>query len=69
MSNDHPPVQLTVQNHIALVVIDNPPVNALGVAVRRGLQQAIEQAQADANVHAVLIVGKGKAFIAGADIR
>ncbi len=69
MSNAPSPVQLTVHNHIALVVIDNPPVNALGVAVRQGLQQAIAQAEADADVHAVLIVGKGKAFIAGADIR
>lgn len=63
------PVHYRVQHHIAQVVIDNPPVNALGVAVRRGLQQAIAQAQADADVHAVLIVGQGKAFIAGADIR
>ncbi len=69
MNTAHQPVQLTVQNHIAVVTIDNPPVNALGVAVRRGLQDAIAQAQADADVHAVLIVGQGKAFIAGADIR
>jgi 3-hydroxyacyl-CoA dehydrogenase len=63
------PVHLTVQDHIALVSIDNPPVNALGVAVRRGLQQAIALAEADTSVHAVLITGAGKAFIAGADIR
>jgi len=71
MPNDIPsnPVHLTVRQHIALVMIDNPPVNALGVAVRRGLQQAIALAEADANVHAVLITGAGKAFIAGADIR
>ncbi|HEX5354858.1 MAG TPA: 3-hydroxyacyl-CoA dehydrogenase NAD-binding domain-containing protein [Aquabacterium sp.] len=64
-----PAVHLSVHNHVALVSIDNPPVNALGVAVRRGLQQAIAQAEADDRVHAVLIVGQGKAFIAGADIR
>ena len=63
------PVGLKVQDHIAVVTIDNPPVNALGVAVRRGLEQAIALAQADEAVHAVLIVGKGRAFIAGADIR
>ncbi|MGC4061136.1 MAG: 3-hydroxyacyl-CoA dehydrogenase NAD-binding domain-containing protein [Aquabacterium sp.] len=64
-----PAVQYTVHEHIALLVIDNPPVNALGVAVRQGLQAAIAKAQADAGVHAVLIMGAGKAFIAGADIR
>ena len=63
------PVHLTVQDHIALVRIDNPPVNALGVAVRRGLQEAMVLAEADPAVHAVLIFGSGKAFIAGADIR
>jgi len=62
-------VRLRVQDHIAIVTIDHPPVNALGVAVRRGLLQAIAQADADTGVHAVLIVGAGKAFIAGADIR
>ncbi|MBI5924321.1 MAG: enoyl-CoA hydratase/isomerase family protein [Aquabacterium sp.] len=64
-----PAVHVSVHNHVALICIDNPPVNALGVAVRRGLQQAIAQAEADEHVHAVLIVGQGKAFIAGADIR
>jgi 3-hydroxyacyl-CoA dehydrogenase len=63
------PVRTTVREHIALVTIDNPPVNALGVAVRHGLLEAIAQADADASVHAVLITGVGKAFIAGADIR
>jgi len=54
---------------ILLVSIDNPPVNALGVDVRRGLLEAIEAADADAAVKAVLIVGAGRNFIGGADIR
>ncbi|KQR41476.1 3-hydroxyacyl-CoA dehydrogenase NAD-binding domain-containing protein [Acidovorax sp. Leaf160] len=54
---------------VLVVRIDNPPVNALGAAVRQGLLAAIEQAEANAAVRAVLIVGEGKAFIAGADIR
>lgn len=57
------------EGDVLVVSIDNPPVNALGVAVRRGLKDAIGQAGADAAVKAVLIVGVGKAFIAGADIR
>ena len=63
------PVRYEARDHIALVTIDNPPVNALGAAVRQGLLDALTRAQADAEVHAVLITGAGKAFIAGADIR
>ena len=64
-----PVVATRREGDVLVVTIDNPPVNALGVAVRRGLKDAIEQAGADAAVKAVLIVGVGKAFIAGADIR
>ncbi|QCP48929.1 3-hydroxyacyl-CoA dehydrogenase [Trinickia violacea] len=64
-----PAVTRTMHGKILLVGIDNPPVNALGVEVRRGLLAAIEAADADANVAAVLIVGAGRNFIAGADIR
>jgi len=63
--------QVTREQHgdILLVSIDNPPVNALGVDVRRGLLEAIEAADADPAVKAVLIVGAGRNFIGGADIR
>ena len=54
---------------ILVVTVNNPPVNALGVAVRQGLAAAMAQAEADSAVAAVLLVGAGKAFIAGADIR
>ena len=57
------------QGAILIVRIDNPPVNALGAAVRQGLFQAMGQAESDPAVKAVVIVGEGKAFIAGADIR
>jgi 3-hydroxyacyl-CoA dehydrogenase len=63
------PVRYTVSERIAVLTIANPPVNALGWAVRQGLMQGIQQAEADPAVHAVVIVGEGKAFIAGADIR
>ena len=62
-------VHLSVRDHIAFIAVDHPPVNALSTAVRRGLMEAIAQADADADVHAVLVHGRGKAFIAGADIR
>ncbi|MDM9558796.1 3-hydroxyacyl-CoA dehydrogenase NAD-binding domain-containing protein [Bordetella petrii] len=54
---------------ILVLTIDNPPVNALSADVRRGLADAIQAAQDDASVRAVLLVGAGRNFIAGADIR
>ena len=54
---------------ILLVTIDNPPVNALGVDVRRGLMEAIEAADLDASVKAIVLVGAGRNFLGGADIR
>ena len=61
-------VQLEVRGKVAIATIDNPPVNALGAAVREGLASAIKQANADAAVVAIVIASAGKAFIAGADI-
>ncbi|OOH87621.1 3-hydroxyacyl-CoA dehydrogenase NAD-binding domain-containing protein [Comamonas kerstersii] len=62
-------VQTRLDGEVLVVTVNNPPVNALGQAVRADLLAAVEQAAADAAVKAVLIVGEGKAFIAGADIR
>ena len=61
-------VQLEVRGRVAIATIDNPPVNALGAAVREGLTAAIKQANADASVVAIVVASAGKAFIAGADI-
>ena len=55
--------------HILVVTIDNPPVNALGVDVRRGLVEAMDAADAAPDVAAVLLTGAGRNFIGGADIR
>ncbi|MBV9522761.1 MAG: enoyl-CoA hydratase/isomerase family protein [Alphaproteobacteria bacterium] len=57
------------QGSIAVLTIDNPPVNALSVAVRQGLLDSLQRASADAAVTAIIVIGKGKTFIAGADIR
>ncbi|KXU86223.1 3-hydroxyacyl-CoA dehydrogenase [Paraburkholderia monticola] len=54
---------------VLLVTIDHAPVNALSADVRRGLLAAIDAAEAEPAVEAVLIVGAGRNFIAGADIR
>jgi 3-hydroxyacyl-CoA dehydrogenase len=63
------PVTHELRGKVLLVTIDHPPVNALGVDVRRGLAAAIEHAESNDAVQAVLIVGAGRNFIAGADIR
>ncbi|HXZ09483.1 MAG TPA: enoyl-CoA hydratase-related protein, partial [Paraburkholderia sp.] len=62
-------VSRELRGKILLVTIDHAPVNALSADVRRGLLAAIEAAEADHAVEAVLIVGAGRNFIAGADIR
>lgn len=62
-------VTSTLHGNIALVTIDNPPVNALGVAVRQGILEAVERADADPAVAAIVLHGAGKNFIGGADIR
>jgi 3-hydroxyacyl-CoA dehydrogenase len=53
---------------IAVLAANNPPVNALGLAVRQGLQAGIERAEAE-GAKAVLIYGTGRTYFAGADIR
>ncbi|MFP3601676.1 3-hydroxyacyl-CoA dehydrogenase NAD-binding domain-containing protein [Paraburkholderia sp. SIMBA_053] len=58
-----------LRGKVLLVTIDHAPVNALSADVRRGLLAAIEAADSDPSVQAVLIVGVGRNFIAGADIR
>ena len=61
-------VRLARDGEIAIATIDNPPVNALGQALRADLAAVIGQADADPDVTAIVIAAAGRAFIAGADI-
>ena len=54
---------------VALVLIDNPPVNAIGKDVYDGLLNTLESLEHDSSVRAVLIAAEGRTFIAGADIK
>jgi len=67
------PVQLiptTLQaDNIAIINIDNPPVNALSHGVRQGIVDAITQAEQNENIKAIVIYCQGRTFIAGADIK
>jgi 3-hydroxyacyl-CoA dehydrogenase len=58
-----------VHGDVALITLDNPPVNGLGYATRIGIAQGLAKAQADANLRAVVINGAGRAFSGGADIK
>ena len=62
-------VTLSLHNTIALISINNPPVNAISQAVREGLLDTVTSAIAAENVHAIVIACEGKTFIAGADVR
>lgn len=63
------PVVYAVQDGIAVLTVENPPVNALGQAVRAGLIAGLDKADADPTVSAAIIIGGGRTFIAGADIK
>src|SRR5262249_53140178 len=58
----------TMQGAVAVIRLDNPPVNGLGHPVRAGILTALDRANADPAVSAVVLLGAGKAFSAGADI-
>src|SRR5438270_158703 len=62
-------VQLTKDNDIAIIMINNPPVNALSPGVPEGISEAIEQVDKDPTVKAAVLIGAGKTFVAGADIK
>ncbi len=61
-------VSLDRQGRIAVVTVNNPPVNALSHHVRQGLRDAINQAAGDSGAAAIVIACAGRTFIAGADI-
>ncbi len=58
-----------VQDGVAVITMDNPPVNGLGNALRAALMELLKKADADSAAKAVLLVGSAKAFSGGADIR
>jgi 3-hydroxyacyl-CoA dehydrogenase len=59
---------LTVEDGIAVITIDNPPVNALSQGVRQGIKDGLEQCLSDDSVDAIVLICAGRTFIAGADI-
>jgi len=58
-----------VRGNVAVITLDNPPVNGLGYETRKGIADGLSKAADDAAVKAIVITGAGKAFSGGADIR
>lgn len=58
----------TIQDGIAVIVLDSPPVNSLGHALRQWIVQQLDAAQKDPSVRGVVLTGSDKAFSAGADV-
>ncbi len=69
MSTETSPVRLLVKGAIAVITIDNPPVNAMSGAVRKGLIDTLTKAARDEAIAAIVLTGAGQNFVAGADIR
>jgi 3-hydroxyacyl-CoA dehydrogenase len=62
------PVRLERSGRIGLVIVDNPPVNAISHSVRQGLKDRFGQAAQDASIAAIVLLCDGRTFIAGADL-
>jgi 3-hydroxyacyl-CoA dehydrogenase len=62
------PISTRKHGDVMIILSNNPPVNALSAAVRDGLADAIEEAEADGSVNAVVIACEGQTFFAGADV-
>jgi 3-hydroxyacyl-CoA dehydrogenase len=58
-----------IKDGIAILKFDNPPVNSLGLELRQAIVEAIERANADPQVEAIVLIGAGAGFSGGADIR
>ena len=62
------PVSMRRDGNVAIITIDNPPVNALRHGVRAGIKECVIAARDDASVEAIVLTGAGRTFVAGADI-
>jgi len=66
---DVPGIAYRVEDEVAVISMDNPPVNGLSHRLRQGLVQAFKAARSDPQVHAIVLAGAGRGFCAGGDIR
>lgn len=75
MTSSHPSTQFSdtisaiVEDHVMLITINNPPVNAISASVRQGLMAALDWIETSDAIQGVVITGAGSTFVAGADIK
>ena len=62
-------IHYAVRDRVAVLTIDNPPVNAMGPGVLEGIEENVARANDDPDVVAIVLIGAGTTFIAGADIK
>ena len=63
------PTNYETHQNVAVIRLENAPVNGLSLAVRKGVVDGIRQAEADAAVNAIVIIGSQSLFSGGADMR
>jgi enoyl-CoA hydratase/carnithine racemase len=68
MRTEYNTIKISLQNGIAVLSIDNPPVNSMSSQLERDLRDAFQEALYDPGIQALILTGTGKNFIAGADI-
>ncbi len=67
--SDAKPVRFETEGDVGVIVVDYPPVNALGPGVAEGIIEGLNAFNADRAIRAIVLIGAGRSFIAGADIR
>src|SRR5947207_13949667 len=69
MAEERELVRFEKDGDVGVITVDNPPVNALSPGVPEGIVAALDKGNADPAVRAMVMIGAGRSFIAGADIR
>src|SRR5438105_15538613 len=69
MAEERELIRFEKDGDIGVITVDNPPVNAMSPGVPEGIVAALDKGNADASVKAMVLIGAGRSFIAGADIR
>src|SRR6478609_4837477 len=69
MAEERELVRFEKEGDIGVITVDNPPVNAMSPGVPEGIVAALDKGNADSGVKAMVLIGAGRSFIAGADIR
>ena len=64
-----PTAAYAVHGEVAVITLENPPVNTLAHGVRKGIAEGLEKALGDSRVKAIVLTGTGNAFSGGAEIR